>query len=596
MKRYFLFIWLLVQVYMTSLSKLDALSLRALHVLFILSLSSLFFLENKKLSKPMAFLSVLSLGLFLYLYPGLAQTGGRLETIHIVLGLAILVLILVLAFYVNRALFVLSLVFLTYLYWGQFIPGPLGHSGFSLYRVTSYMVWGSQGIFGLGVGVSMSYIFLFVLYGALLNAAGFTKMIYSIAGRFLRGQVGAGAKLSILASGLMGMINGSAVANVATTGTVTIPLMKKTGYQDDYAAAVEAAASTGGQFCPPIMGAVGFVMAEYLKLPYKEVMVAAILPALIYYLSLFFQVHYQAKKLGLAPMEEEGEKPKRQDFLPLLSILVLLVLINRGYTPIYSVLWAIGVLLVTMQFHKESPLRGDRLVQGLMEGGQTALKVGLACILIGFIIGSVTLSGFGINFGELVLSTLAKGNLFIGAFFVMILSVILGMGVPGLAAYIIVASVAVPVLIKLDASPLGAHMFCLYYGVLSNITPPVAISCYVASSMAGSDPWKTGFTAMKIAFAGFILPFVFLFNPALLAQGDLVNLVEVTLTALYGTYLFALALAGYWQEPLSGAKRLVLFMAGLALLVPGLLSDGLGLALSLPILWFSRKKKEGIPC
>ena len=158
------------------------------------------------------------------------------------------------------------------------------------------------------------------------------------------------------------------------------------------------------------------------------------------------------------------------------------------------------------------------------------------------------------------------------------------------------ASVAVPVLIKLDASPLGAHMFCLYYGVLSNITPPVAISCYMASSMAGSDPWKTGFTAMKIAFAGFILPFVFLFNPALLAQGDLVNLVEVTLTALYGTYLFALALAGYWQEPLSGAKRLVLFMAGLALLVPGLLSDGLGIALSLPILWFSRKKKEGIPC
>lgn len=578
MKRRLLIAWIFLQLYMSTLSKMDAMTLRGIHLLFVLSLSGLFFIDHKKLSYLFAGLSVSALGAFIYLYPQLSLTGGRVDPVHLYLGLAIILLLLLMAFKVSRELAYICLFFLSYLWWGQWVPGILGHGGFSLYRLCDHMVWGSQGIFGLGAGVSMSYIFLFVIYGALLKESGFIQMIYQLSHKFLDRSQGACAKMAILASGLLGMMNGSAVANVATTGTLTIPLMKKSGYSSEYAAAVESAASTGGQFCPPIMGAVGFVMAEYLSIPYSQVMVAGALPAALYYASLFIQVHYEAKKTGIrGDIAREDFDP--WDLLPLLSILCLIVLMVKGYTPIYSVLWAILVLVVTMQVHPRRKFRGKELFDGLEEGGRMALKISLSCILIGLLIGSVTLSGFGINFGHLVLSKLAGNSLILGGVFVMVLSVILGMGVPGVAAYIIVASVAVPVLLELGAPALAAHMFCLYYAVLSNITPPVAISCYMASSLAGSNPWKTGLLAIKIGLVGFILPFLFLLNPILLGLGSWGEVFLPAVSGVLGTFTLSVSLSGFFKTKLSKWERGCLFIAGLGLMVPGQGSDLLGLGL-----------------
>ena len=584
MKRKLLIVWIFLQLYMSTLSKLDAMTLRGLHVLCILSLSSLFFIENKKASPILSGLSLGSLAYFIYLYPKLSLTGGRLEDLHVYLGLCILLLLILVAFKVTRELTYISLFFLSYLWWGRWIPGALGHGGFSLYRISSHMVWGSQGIFGLGAGVSMTYIFLFVIYGALLKESGFIQMIYQLSRRFLNKSQGACAKMAILASGFLGMINGSAVANVATTGTLTIPLMKKSGYSKEYSAAVESAASTGGQFCPPIMGAVGFIMAEYLSVPYTKVMIAGILPALFYYFSLFVQVHFEAKKIGIEG-EIEAEDFEPWDLLPLLSIVVLIALMILGYTPIYSVLWAMIILLVLMQLHPKREFKTKEIFDGLVEGGQMALKVSLSCILIGILIGTVTLSGFGVNFGHLVLSKLAQNSLLMGGVFVMVLSVILGMGVPGVAAYVIVASVAVPVLLVLGAEPMAAHLFCLYYAVLSNITPPVAISCYVASSLAESNPWKTGLLAVKIGFVGFILPFLFLLNPVLLGLGSFRTVLSPALSGLLGTYVLSVALSGFFKKSLKKLERTLLFLAGLFLMVPGIWTDLLGLG-TVIILYF----------
>jgi TRAP transporter 4TM/12TM fusion protein len=400
-------------------------------------------------------------------------------------------------------------------------------------------------------------------------------------------SAGGPAKVAVLASALLGMINGSAIANVATTGTITIPMMKKTGYKKEFAAAVEAVASTGGQFAPPIMGAVGFVMAEFMGVSYTTVLLAAAIPAFLYYLTLLFAVHFEAKRLGLSGLSKENIPAamnvlKTQGHLAI-PLVVLLVLLGFGYTPLFAAVISIFATVVASWIRKNTRMTWKIIVQATVEGSRSAITVGMSCAIIGIIIGTVSLTGLGLSFGYIILRIVGEGQLYLGGFMVMLMSIILGMGVPGVAAYVIVSTVSVPVLIQAGAIPMAAHLFCLIYACLSNITPPVAMSSYVASGIAHSDQTKTSLIAVKLGLTGFVLPFFFLNNPILLI-GTLPNIpLLVTLraitTASIGVIALSAGLQGYLFSKLSWLGKATLIIAGLLFIETKVTTDIIALLL-----------------
>ena len=594
-------IWSVYQIWANTIGVVDAMAMRTWHLLFLLVFTFLLFpaykSERRIRTIPPVFdivLLALTAVAFFYLltnYVSVAKRGGYLNKADLWIAGITMLLVFEAARRACRSLAILGLIFLLYNFLGQFIPGTLGHVGFSLKRVLTIMIWGSQGIFGVGIGVSATYIFLFVLFGAYLKYSGFSQFINDISLTLVGQTAGGPAKVAVIASALLGMINGSAIANVATTGTITIPMMKKTGYKKEFAGAVEAVASTGGQFTPPIMGAVGFVMAEFLGVSYTKVLVAAALPAFLYYLSLMFAVHFEAKKLGLSGLSKENIPDalvvlKQQGHL-LIPLVVLLGLLALGFTPLYSAVISIFATIGASWLRKETRMTWRIIVQATVEGARSAITGGMSCAIIGVIIGTVSLTGLGLSFGYLVLRIVGNGQLYLGGLMVMLMSTVLGMGVPGVAAYVIVSTVSVPVLIQGGAIPMAAHMFCLIYACLSNITPPVAMSSYVASGIADSDMTKTSLIAVKLGLTGFILPFFFLGNPILLlgtVEGASVLLtVRAVLTSSVGVIVLAAGLEGYLFDRLKIAGRILLIGAGLLFIEPKLATDLLGLALTLVV-------------
>ncbi len=584
-------IWSIFQLYATTIGKIDAMRLRTWHLLFLLMFTFLLFptykTEPLKRKAPPVWdwlllgLTFFSVGYLLLYYTTVAKRGGYLNKTDLVVAFILLAVIFEAGRRACRSLMYLGLIFLLYNFLGRFIPGDLGHVGFSLKRVLSHMVWGSQGVFGVGIGVSATYIFLFVLFGAYLKYSGFSQFINDVSLTLVGRSAGGPAKVAVIASALMGMINGSAIANVATTGTITIPMMKKTGYKKEFAAAVEAVASTGGQFTPPIMGAVGFVMAEFMGVSYTKVLVAAAIPAFLYYLSLLFAVHFEAKRLGLSGLSKENipdalEVFKKQGHL-LIPLVVLLVLLGIGYTPLFAAVISIFATVGASWLRKETRMDWRTIVQATVEGARSSITVGMSCVIIGVIIGTVSLTGLGLSFGFVILRIVGEGQLFLGGLMVMIMSTVLGMGVPGVAAYVIVSAVSVPVLIQTGAIPMAAHMFCLIYACLSNITPPVAMSSYVASGIADSNQTKTSLIAVKLGLTGFILPFFFLNNPILLigSTPDVSVLVTIraVITSSIGAVALSAGLQGYLLRNLAIIERGLLIISGLLFIEPGLITD-----------------------
>ncbi|MGI6436765.1 MAG: TRAP transporter permease [Sphaerochaeta sp.] len=584
-------IWSIFQLYATTIGKIDAMRLRTWHLLFLLMFTFLLFptykTEPLKRKAPPVWdwlllgLTFFSVGYLLLYYTTVAKRGGYLNKTDLVVAFILLAVIFEAGRRACRSLMYLGLIFLLYNFLGRFIPGDLGHVGFSLKRVLSHMVWGSQGVFGVGIGVSATYIFLFVLFGAYLKYSGFSQFINDVSLTLVGRSAGGPAKVAVIASALMGMINGSAIANVATTGTITIPMMKKTGYKKEFAAAVEAVASTGGQFTPPIMGAVGFVMAEFMGVSYTKVLVAAAIPAFLYYLSLLFAVHFEAKRLGLSGLSKENipdalEVFKKQGHL-LIPLIVLLVLLGIGYTPLFAAVISIFATVGASWLRKETRMDWRTIVQATVEGARSSITVGMSCVIIGVIIGTVSLTGLGLSFGFVILRIVGEGQLFLGGLMVMIMSTVLGMGVPGVAAYVIVSAVSVPVLIQTGAIPMAAHMFCLIYACLSNITPPVAMSSYVASGIADSNQTKTSLIAVKLGLTGFILPFFFLNNPILLigSTPDVSVLVTIraVITSSIGAVALSAGLQGYLLRNLAIIERGLLIISGLLFIEPGLITD-----------------------
>ena len=599
-----LVIWAIFQVWANTFGTLGAVKLRTAHIMFLLPLALMLYPTYKKERRRRRMIpawdvlliaaAIASFGYILWRYDALAKTG-RLNDTDVLVGVVCLLIVFEAARRASGNLAIIALIFLSYFaVWGRYVPGMFGTSAFTLKRVIKALVWDTNGILGTGAGVSATYIFVFVLFGSFLKHSGFSQLINDVALTLVGRSPGGPAKVAVIASALMGMINGSAIANVATTGTITIPLMKKTGYKKDFAAAVEAVASTGGQFTPPIMGAVGFVMAEFMAVSYMKVMLAAAIPAFLYYLALIYSVHLEAKRLGLSGLSPENipkaGKVLRERGHLLIPLIVLLALMFMGYTPLFAAIAAIFVTIPVSWLRKETRMNPSTILKATVEGSRSAIGVGVSCIIIGVIIGSVNMTSLGLNFGNLILKVVGEGQLFLGGLMVMVMSTILGMGVPGVAAYVIVYVVAVPVLRATGATEMAANMFCLIYACLSNITPPVAMSSYVAAGIADSNMTKTSLIAMKLGVAGFILPFFFLNNPVLLYGSTegvaLTETLRAFATSSVGVLALAAGLAGLPLAKYSRAAtalrvicRAMLLAGGLLFVNPTLTTDIAGLVL-----------------
>ncbi|WP_366658202.1 TRAP transporter permease [Fodinicurvata sp. EGI_FJ10296] len=442
---------------------------------------------------------------------------------------------------------ILTLLFIFYAYYGNYFPGLFEHRGFSHHRVTGVLFVESAGVYGLPIAVTATYVMLFLIFAAFLLRSGagnfFTDLAFGLAGRYSGGP----AKAAVWSSCFMGSLSGAPVANVVSTGAITIPLMKKVGYRPTFAAAVEAVASTGGAFMPPIMGAAAFIMAEYTRTDYSQIILYAIWPAILYYICCTLIVHFEAKRMGLVGHPAESlpivsEVLLRRGHL-LLPIVVLIWYLSQGYTPAYAASYATLALFVLVMLRPDTRMNVRDFLAALELSVRIAVPTVMACAAAGFIMGTITLTGLGVKLTSFI--TLVAGeSLFLGLVFTMLAALVMGMGMTTTSVYVIVAVLCVPALVNLGADLISAHFFVLYFGMLSNITPPIALAAYAAASIAQADPWRTGFEAFRIGFPAFLLPFAFVYAPELLLRGSAISVVTTILVSL-GVVLILAKLASF---------------------------------------------------
>jgi len=452
---------------------------------------------------------------------------------------------------------------------------------------------GTEGILGTSVSVAASYIFLFIVFGAVMTKSGMGQFFNDLAMALAGSSKGGPAKVSVIASGLLGSINGSAVANVVTTGAFTIPLMKKCGYTKEFAGAVESSASVGGQILPPVMGAAAFIMAEILGVSYSKIVIWAVIPALLYYLGIIIQVQLRAEKTGLIGVPRD-QLPKVRDVMRqkghlLFPILFLIfMLFFSGTTVIYSAFWTIVVTIVVSWLRPSTRMSPKTILDALADGAKQTVPVAVACACVGIIVGVFAKTGFGLNMGNAII-TLGNRSLILTLIFTMVTCMILGMGVPSIPAYIITATIAAPALAKLGIQPAAAHMFSFYFAMFANLTPPVALAAFAAAGLSGGDPMKTGFQSVKLSIAGFIVPYMFVYAPALM----LINTtfwggLQVTATACIGVALIGVAVEGYLFTNAKLPLRILAGAGALALIHPGLYTDLAGLGALVAVVLIQR--------
>ena len=580
------------QLYTAGISMLTAWIQRDIHIVLILILVFLIFPLRKKGEKNKAslldvllILLALASGAYIIMnYQAIVLRLGMPTTEDIVFGAIMILLILEAS---RRAtgwvLVIIAGVLLIYTFLGPWIPGLLGHKGYSLGRVVSQMFLTTEGIFGIPLGVSASYIYLFIFLTSMLEKIGMGEFLLDLATALMGRFVGGPAKTAVLASGLMGTLSGSAVANVVGTGTFTIPLMKRNGYQSHFAGAVEAAASSGGQLMPPIMGAAAFIIAEFLGISYISVVIAAIIPAVLYYLGVLWGVHFEACRLGLKGLPKE-QLPNVWQVLKkgghfLIPILVLIFFLGvLQYTPIRSGFYAIVTAVVISFFQKETRLNWERFKEAVLAAAQNTITVALACAAAGLVIGSINLTGMGLKLSAFIIS-ISGGHVWLALILTAVIALIMGMGLPTTAAYIVVGTMAAPALIKMGLLPLAAHLFVFYFAILSAITPPVALAAYAAAGIAKDNPMKIGFTAVKLTVGAFLVPFLFALSPTLIAKGSFISIAWSTFTALIGITALAGGSIGFLLKAATVWERVLLIAGAFLMLHVGLITDLIGLAL-----------------
>ncbi len=659
-----LILFSLFQIY-TSIWTIPAQQLRPIHLAFTLFLAFLLYPAQRVMRKDRIewydiVFALLALFVVLYIplnYEYIIKNVGNYKTIDIVIGvIGILLLMEACRRVVGIPILVIVILFLLYAKFGNLIPGSFGHRGYSIRQIVNHMYYTLSGVFGTPLGVSSTFIFLFILFGAFLEKTGVGKLFIDLANAIAGRRVGGPAKVAVISSALQGTVSGSSVANTVSTGSFTIPAMKKLGYKNEFAGAVEAAASTGGQLMPPIMGAAAFLMAESTGFTYAQVVKSAVIPAILYFAGILISVHHEARKIGLKGMPAEeipkmGQIMKERGHL-LLPLAFMIYMLASRVTPTYAALGAIitslmacsiqwltiapvAVMIVAMQLNVHFTIytlyaialwllicllrfirvyakRGERktpattydmvkealrfdpmdIVDALQSGARNVLGVAIACAMAGMIVGTVTLTGLGLKFAT-GLARVAGNNLYLLLFLTMLSSIILGMGVPTTANYLITSTICAPAIISMVCGMRGvdpsnatmaivmsAHLFVFYFGIIADITPPVALAAMAGSAIAKGEPFKTGVTATRIAIGAFIVPYIFVLNPAMLMiDTTFLEVAQNVLTALLGMYALSGGLAGFVQDRCTWYERILLIGGGLGMIIPGTLTDVAGLLL-----------------
>ncbi|MEL7566825.1 MAG: TRAP transporter permease [Dehalobacterium sp.] len=586
--------------------------LRSVHIGFVFILVFLLFGATKKSKKVNALdLVLMVLGVISMIYIAVNHEVIAARTpwvypaspIQIMMAfIAILVILEVSRRSIGIVLPLLAVIFLLYGFLGPYLPGALAHGGMSFSKMVDQMYLSFEGIFGIAIAVSASYIFLFLVFGSFLDKSGAGEFFMDLSRAIAGGYKGGPAKIAVFSSALMGAISGSATANVVTTGTFTIPMMKRTGFKKEFAAAVETVASTGGQIMPPLMGAGAFIMAEYLGIPYLKVAYHALVPAILYFLAVGIMIHFESCKLNL-PVTPRSELPNIVDvlksgflyFIPLIAIIWFLL---KGFTPAKAGFYATIMIFLISLVNKKTRMGLDKVLYAMEAAAKNSISLVAACACAGIIVGIVRATGLGFKFGSFIVS-ISDGALMIALLLGAITGIIMGMGLPTTPSYVIQAALAVPALIQLGVEPIAAHLFCFYFACLACITPPVAVAAYAAAPLAEANAVTVGFIAFRLGIAAFIIPFIFAYAPELILIGEsMIFILFSIVTALFGVVGLAACTQGWLLGKTQIWERIVMGISAITLIKPGYITDTVGIVLFVIVLGAQynrfRNKKEKI--
>lgn len=573
---------------------------RPVHLLFVLTLAFLLHPVSKGRARFLDYLEVGLVVVFcIYLvvrYPQVQEQAGLPVGVQPLLGaVAVVVIMDATRRVAGYALPILAGCSLLYVYIGQYIGGAWGHPAFSFERTMGYLYLTLDGIWGVAVDVCSTVIVAFTIFGAFLRKAGveraFTNFSLALAG----GTASGPAQVAVISSALFGTVSGSAVANVVATGSFTIPLMRKRGYPPHFAAAVEATASTGGQIMPPIMGAGAFIMAEMLEMPYLKICVAAIIPAMLYFMSCGLSVHFEALDLGLQRAREDATGGRRllrvvmQDGYLFLPLIVMVYIVSRGISPMKAALYGAASTALIGVLKRKDRMSLEGFVGALREGATGVVEVGTACACAGIVLGVISMTGLGVKLTSLLVAV-SGGHMWLALVLTMFAAIVLGMGLPTSVAYVVAAAATAPALIQLGLQPLVAHMFIFYFSILGTITPPVCLSVYAAASLSGANWIQVASTAIRLALPGFMVPYFAVADPSLLMMGSFVNVLRTSTTAALGVLLIASGSIGWLRSRLGLLERGLMIAAGVALLEPRLATDLVGLAVAAGVYFLSYRR------
>lgn len=580
--------WTVFQVYTALMGLYPAMIQRMTTLSFGLFLCFICFkMKKNDTSKVPLYdwvLAIASVAIDVYIiatFDTLTKRGGNPTQMDIVFGIILILLVLeATRRAVGKPLVIVAVIFLLYAYFGPYLPGAISHRGYSINRIASQMFLTAEGIFGTPMSVMTTFVYSFVVFGCFLEVTGgaslFINLAFALTGKFAGGP----AKTAVVASGLLGTISGSGLANVVTTGTFTIPLMKTCGYDPTFAGGVEASSPSAGQIMPPVMGAAAFIMAETTGIPYLQICIAAAIPAVLYYMCVMLSVDFEARRCHLKTVAREDVPPLlptlKRCYPLLLPIATLIVMLCIGFTPLKASMYATAAMILTSFLSRETRLNGKRTFEALTKSAYNSITVCVACAVCGIVTGVITLTGLGLKLSDLIL-TASGGNLFLTLLLTMIASIILGMGLPTTAKYIVLSAIAAPALVKLGVPLVGAHLFILYFGVIAEVTPPVALTSYAAAAVAKAPGVKTALQGLKISIGAFFIPFMFCYYPSLL-------FVDVTpaglIAGFYSAFIGMICLCGcsigYFFGPLKTWKRLFMFLGVALLMHPSTVTDILG--------------------
>lgn len=594
------------QIWSLLFARIEPINQMSIHFSFILVLTfSLYtFSAHIKSSRAFQFIDGIfvfvagSCGIYYFIH---AERIARrvvgvdaLTTWDIIFGLAFVVLCIEAARRtIGLAIIIVALFFMGYALFGHLLTGIWFHHEISFIEMLDHLAFSYNGLWGSPISVAASFVFMFILFGAFLQKSGAGEFFFNLSTAMAGRTRGGSAKIAILASALFGSISGSPTANVVTTGPLTIPMAKKTGYSPRIAAAIEACASTGGSLLPPIMGSSAFLMAAVTGISYTKIAIAATLPGILFYLSLFSIVHFEALRLNLPRMEAKDipnvKKVLKDGWYHFIPLIVLIVFLLQGYSPSRTGMYGILAIIVVSWFTKSMKMNLKRIVEAMADGAKSAVPISTACAAAGLVVAGIMTTGLGGKLNSIILSMTA-GKLFPSLLLIMIVCIILGMGMPVAAAYVLTAMLAGPALIGLGVNPLAAHLFIVYFSIISAITPPVAVASFAAAGIAQTSPTKVGIEAVRLGLASFVIPFIFVYNPALLLEGSAVEIIYTILTCTIGLIILGCGIVGFFYNEVNHFQRMVLLLAGLLIIFPVFLVNILGIMVTSLLFLYQYKR------